>query len=285
MNVYFAFLAQNPQVHVFCKADDLRKWAVYINSEALSPMVIILPNKFFGVLCGKNVNYWANISFKSSQFMWTSIWCQTTGQKSKCCLWPDLSGGVFLQILNFTCSIGFFVTALWLLGSMATLDLYLNVVSLWVIPRTAFMCVCLLSSPLWNSFSLTSAVLWNEPGKVSLSCPFYCLFESLCVYRSCLWQCIVCTGVVLCSPPALCASPPVCTHLSSSYSWYSWIQHFLLLGHQDVPVSSLMEEFCPSPFLQSLCILHGPFPSSQIPVMFFPSVCPEVFFCYGERVV
>lgn len=36
----------------------------------------------------KNVNCWANISFKSSHFMRTCIWCQTKVQKSKCCLWP-----------------------------------------------------------------------------------------------------------------------------------------------------------------------------------------------------
>lgn len=44
---------------------------------------------------------------------------------------------------------------------MMALDLCLNdvpAVSLWVIPRTAFLCVCLLSSPLWNSFTLTSGV-------------------------------------------------------------------------------------------------------------------------------
>lgn len=46
MDVYLVFSGQNPQVHAFCKAGNLRKWAVYINNEALSPMVISLPNKF-----------------------------------------------------------------------------------------------------------------------------------------------------------------------------------------------------------------------------------------------
>lgn len=46
MNVYFAFLGQSPQVHAFCKTGNLRKRAIYINNEALSPMVIILPNNF-----------------------------------------------------------------------------------------------------------------------------------------------------------------------------------------------------------------------------------------------
>lgn len=46
MDVYLVFSGQNPQVHAFCKAGNLRKWAVYINNEALSSMVISLPNKF-----------------------------------------------------------------------------------------------------------------------------------------------------------------------------------------------------------------------------------------------
>lgn len=53
MNVYFAFLGQNPQVHAFCKTGKLRKWAVYINNEVLSPTVIILPNNLLE-FCVKN---------------------------------------------------------------------------------------------------------------------------------------------------------------------------------------------------------------------------------------
>lgn len=53
MNVYFAFLGQNPQVHAFCKTGNLRKRAVYINNEDLSPMVIILLDNLME-FCMKN---------------------------------------------------------------------------------------------------------------------------------------------------------------------------------------------------------------------------------------
>lgn len=147
------------------------------------------------------------------------------------------------------------------------LDLCLNevpAVILWVIPRTAFMCVYFLSSPLWNSFTLTSGVMWSEPGKVSLSCPFCNVFERFCVYRSRLWQCIVCTRrfsvlLLFCVPLPLCAplfySPISSTPESNTPScWVTRMCQFL---------PWLMEELCPSSPLQSLCIL--PWPISLIP--------------------
>lgn len=160
----------------------------------------------------KIVNCWANTSFKSSQFTRTCIWCQTMATKEEMLpmalpIWGCLSidSLVALDFCNYP-------LAVW---DMIALDLCLNdvpAVSLWVIPRTAFLCVCLLSSPLWNSFTLTSGVRWNEPGKVSVSCPFCNLFEQFCVCRSCLWQCIACRGGSLFSSCSVCLSH--CVHTS-----------------------------------------------------------------------
>lgn len=156
-------------------------------------------------------------------------------------------------------------------------------------PRTAFMCVYLLSSLLWNSFTLTSGVTWNEPGKVSLRCPFRNLFERFCVYRSCLWQCIVCMEGSLFPSCSVCLSH--CVHTS-------FILLFLALLSPTLPPAGSpgCASPCPGwwrssvlPLSYSLpAFFHGHFPHPIIPVRFFPcgeSVCPGVFFCSGERVV
>lgn len=141
------------------------------------------------------------------------------------------------------------------------LDLCLNevpAVILWVIPRTAFVCVFTEFSSL-EFFHTHSGVTWNESGKVSLSCPFCNVFERFCVYRSCLWQCIVCMErfsvlLLFCVPLPLCAhlfySPISSTPESNTSS--CWVTRMC----QSLPW--LMEELCPSPPLQSLCILPWP---------------------------
>lgn len=141
---------------------------------------------------------------------------------------------------------------------MLALDLCLNevpAVSMWVSPRTAFMCVYLLRSPLWNSFTLTSGATWNEPGWVSLGCPFHYLFERFCVCRS--WHWGFSLLLLFCVPLPLRAHliyPPISTTPESST-----VSCWLTRMHQSWP----MEELCPSCLLQSLCIL--PWPISLTP--------------------
>lgn len=154
------------------------------------------------------------------------------------------------------------------------LDLCLNevpAVSLWVSPRTAFMCAYLLRSPLWNSFTLTSGVTWNEPGWVSLGCPFRYLFERVCVCRSCLCPCIACTGGSLFSSSSVCLSH--CVHPSL-------ILLFLALLNPTLPLAG--SPGCASPFLgwwrssvlpvsyNLSAFFHGPFPSSHNPCCVLP---------------
>lgn len=291
MNLYFAFLDQNTQVHVFSKTGNLRKWAVCINNEALSPMVIILPNNFLE-FCVEKMSIVEQISTSSPASSWELAFGARQGVKRASVVHGLTCLGMSFYRFSISLVALNFCIYLWLLGNMMALNLCLNevpAVSLWVIPRTAFMCVYLLSSPLWNRFTLTSGVMWNEPGNVNLNCPFPYLFDRFCVFRPCLWQCIVCmeglSVLLLFSVPlpqyAHHFYPPISSTPESNTS-SCWVTRMC----QSLPW--LMEELCPSSLLQSLYILHGPFPSSHNPCYILPmqdSVCPGVFFCYGERVV
>lgn len=158
MNVYFAFLGQNPQVHAFCKTGNLRQRAVCINNEALSPTVIILPNNLLG-FCVKNCQLLSKYQLQVQPVHENLHLVSDNGNKRGSVAY----GLTYLSFYRFSISLVAldfcnYPLAVW---DMMALELCLNdvpAVSLWVIPRTAFMCECLLSSPLWNSFTLTSGV-------------------------------------------------------------------------------------------------------------------------------
>lgn len=238
----------------------------------------------------KNVNCWANINLKSSQFMRTCIWCQTTGQKSKCCLWPDLSEGVFLQILNSlvaldSCNYSLDVREYdgsrplpqWSASSEFvghSKDSF-HVCVYWVL-----LFGILSHSPLVLCEMNQGKSVWVVHFVVCLSvCTGHASGSALCAQG---WFSVL---LLLCVPLPLCAHlfyPPISSTPESNTS-SCWVTRMC----QSLPW--LMEELCPAPLLQSLCILHGPFPSSHNPCYVLPclgTLCALGFsFCYGERVV
>lgn len=161
----------------------------------------------------KNVNCWANISFKSSQFMRTCIWCQTTGQKSKCCLWPYLSGDVFFNRFSI------FLVALDFCNYLLAVREYDGsrpLSSEFVGQSKDSFCVCIFTefSSLEFFHSPPAFHEMNEGRSVWVVHFIICSGGSVCAGHASASA--LCALGVLCSPPVLCASPTACTPLLSS---------------------------------------------------------------------